>query len=149
MTLKSGVVIGAMIAILISSGSVAGAFATALSRSDIDRNPEGVCIMYGDEPEMRDLCDWINICDDNGTVQNTSEFWTGGAVRNIPYPPGGCPEGYYGEEDDESGLCYSVAEGCRYEGLIMNREETTCSSIVGECKEDPFLDRCKVTINLG
>jgi len=36
-----------------------------------------------------------------------------------------------------------------YEDLIMNREETNCSYIVSACKEDPFLDRCKVTINLG
>jgi hypothetical protein len=155
MTLKY-VTIGTMIskmimimAIMTILGSSGMAYGSALSRSDIDRNPEGVCIMYGDEPGMKPVCDWINVCDDNGRINSTHQFCTGEAVRNIPHPPGGCPEGYYSEEDDESGLCYSIEEGCRSENLIMNREETNCSSIVEQCQKDPFLDRCKVTRNLG
>lgn len=36
-------------------------------------------------------------------------------MRNLP---GGCPKGYYGVEDDESGLCYDDGLGCP-EGMIM------------------------------
>jgi hypothetical protein len=123
--------------------------ATALSLNDFDRNPEAVCVTHGDKPGMKPVCDWIDVCDDSGTVQSTDEFCTGQAVRNIPYPPGGCPEGYYSEEDDESGLCYSIEEGCRSENLIMNKEQTSCSQIVRTCQEEPYLDRCTVTRSLG
>ena len=89
--------------------------ATGLSRSDIVDNPEAVCMNYGDESEMKDLCDWINICDDTGEVNSTHEFCTGEAVSNPP-GPSGCPEGFHSEEDDESGLCYTNEKGCEYEG---------------------------------
>ena len=67
--------------------------ASGLGISDFAEYPEQICVSYGGKPEMKDLCDWINICDDSGKINSTSKFCTGKAVRNIPYPPGGCPEG--------------------------------------------------------
>lgn len=78
--------IGTIVMTLLGS-QIGTALGSALSRSDIDTNPEGVCITYGDEPGMKPVCDWINICDDNGRINSTHEFCTGEAVRNIPYPP--------------------------------------------------------------
>ena len=136
-----------IIAVLLTP--IADILATAISISDIDRNPEWVCVTHGDEPGMKSVCDWINICDDNGTVNSTDEFCTGEAVRNIPYPPGGCPEGFHSDEDDETGLCYTNEKGCEYENMIMNHAEDSCSDIVDQCREEPFLKRCHVEINLG
>ena len=49
----------------------ADVLASGLSRSDIVDHPEAVCMHYEDEPDMKDLCDWINICDDTGEVNST------------------------------------------------------------------------------
>ena len=54
---------------------------------------------------------------------------TGKAVRNIPYPPGGCPEGYHSYDDDESGLCFDNTLGSEYEGMIMRPDNRTCGYI--------------------
>jgi hypothetical protein len=138
-----------LIGIFLTSTTTNTVYSTALSPSDIDRDPEGVCVLYGDEPEWKDLCDWINICDDNGSYTNTSDFCTGDAVRYKPY--GGCPIGYHSEQDDESGKCYKNKgfESCRYEDLILDKEGNSCNYIIDECKDDPDLPRCTVTVNLG
>jgi hypothetical protein len=115
-----------VVAILLSSLTTAAAFGSALSRSDIGRAPEGTCIMYGDEPGWKPICDWINICDDTGEVNSTHEFCTGQAVRNLPYPPDGCPEGFHSNEDDESGLCYPSSEGCEYDNMILTNDKKSC-----------------------
>ena len=81
-------------------------------------NEEQTCVYFGDEPEMKDLCDWLDICDDTGDVNSTDRFCTGKAVRNIPYEKGGFPEGFHSVDDDESGLCYDNDLGCQYEGLL-------------------------------
>ena len=122
MKLKS-IIIGVIVLILGNSGIVYG---SAISRDAIDTSPEAVCITYGDEPEMKDLCDWINICDDTGEINSTFQFCTGEAVRNIPYPPGGCPEGFHSYEDDETGLCYDNDLGCEYEGMIFTNSGKSC-----------------------
>jgi hypothetical protein len=58
----------------------------------------------------------------HGKINSNSKFCTGKAVRNLPYPPGGCPEGFHGVEDDESGLCYSDNIPCP-EGLELKEFE--------------------------
>lgn len=60
-----------------------------------------------------------------------------------------CQEGFHNEEDNETGLCYPNEEGCRSERLIMNREMDNCGDLERNCREDPDLERCTVTINLG
>ena len=120
--LKSSVIIGVIVLILGNSGI---AYGSALSLSDIDTSPEWVCITHGDVPGMKPVCDWINVCDDSGSVQSTDEFCTGEAVRGIPYPPGGCPEGFHSEEDDESGLCYTNEEGCE-DGMVFTNDKQAC-----------------------
>jgi hypothetical protein len=135
-----------IIAVLLTP--IADILASGLSPSDIDTNPEGVCMNYGDEPEMKDLCDWINICDDTGEVNSTDEFCTGEAVSNPP-GPGGCPEGFHSVDEDETGLCYTNAKGCEYEGYIFRPNNKTCGEILDVCREYPKQKECTVTINLG
>jgi hypothetical protein len=94
-----------MIVIIIGLATpLANVNASGLGISDFAEYPEQVCVTYGDRPEMKDLCDWIDICDDSDKVNSTSKFCTSKAVRNIPYPPGGRPKGFHSVEDDESGL---------------------------------------------
>jgi hypothetical protein len=90
--MKSLMLITITIAAVLSSASIAitNVNASGLGISDFAEHPEQVCATYGDRPEMKDLCDWIDICDDSGKVNSTSKFCTGKAVRGIPYPPGGC-----------------------------------------------------------
>jgi hypothetical protein len=135
-----------IIAVLLTP--IADILASGLSPSDIDTHPERVCMNYGDEPEMKDLCDWINVCDDTGEVNSTDEFCTGEAVSNPP-GPGGCPEGFHSVDDDETGLCYTNAKGCEYEGYIFRPGNHTCGEILDVCREYPDQKECKVTINLG
>lgn len=104
MTRKS---IGSFIPALLTTMSAA--FAAALSLSDFHRNSEGVCMTHGDKAGMDVLCDWINISDDKGRINSTHKFCIGDAVRNIRYPPGGCPEGFHRVEDVEAGLCYAIS----------------------------------------
>ena len=113
--------------VAIGIGIPTNVYGTALMKSDIGRSPEGVCITYGDEPDMKDLCDWINVCDDNpgDRINSSHKFCTGEAVRNILYPPGGCPEGFHSEEDDESGLCYTNEEGCE-DGIVFTNDKQSC-----------------------
>lgn len=127
---------------------VVNVLASGLGASDIDTNPEGVCMMRIDQPEWKDLCDWINICDDTGEVNSTDEFCTGEAVSNPP-GPGGCPEGFHSVDDDESGLCYTNAKGCEYEGYIFRPDNKTCGEIVDVCREYPEVKDCRVTIDLS
>lgn len=122
--------------------------ASGLAPSDIDTNPEGVCMNYGDEPELKDLCDWINVCDDTGEVNSTDEFCTGEAISNPP-GPGGCPTGFHSVDDDETGLCYTNAKGCEYEGYIFRPDNQTCGEILDVCREYPDQKECTVTVNLG
>ena len=122
--------------------------ASNLTPSDFAEHPEKLCIYKIDEPEWKDLCEWINICDDTGEVNVTHIFCAGEAVSDPPGPDN-CPEGYYAEEEDESGLCYTNENGCRSEQYIMNREQNECNYIIDACQEDPTLERCTVTINLG
>jgi hypothetical protein len=139
MTIKI-VMIGAIMAILviISSTTTNAVFSSGLGRSDIDTAPEGTCIMYGDEPGWKPICAWINICDDNGSINSTHQFCTGEAVRNIPYPPG-CPEGFHSYEDDESGLCYPNEGGCKYDGTIFTNDKKSCI----------YDDRCESGYSMG
>jgi hypothetical protein len=140
--------ISIIIAALILSVSIANVKATGLSRSDIVEHPEYVCMNYGDEPDMKDLCDWINICDDTGEVNSTSEFCIGEAISNPP-GPATCPTGYHSTDDDETGLCYTNAKGCEYEGYIFRPDNRTCGEILDVCHQYPDLKECTVTINLG
>lgn len=103
------VIMGAIVLTLVNSSI---AYGSGLGMGDFVGHEEAVCMTYGDREEMKDLCDWINACDDNGSVNSTHPFCTGEQVRNIPYPPGGCPEGYHGEEGDEDGLCHSNEKEC-------------------------------------
>ena len=106
---------------------------------DIDTSPEYTCIHYGNEPDMKDLCDWINVCDDTGEINSTHIFCTGEAVRDIPYPPGGCPEGFHWIEDDESGLCYSNVGGCGDDDLVFTPDKQGCT----------YDDRCESGYSMG
>ena len=135
-----------VIAILLTP--IVDVLASGLSRSDIATSPEYTCMNYGDEPDMKDLCDWINVCDDTGEVNSTNEFCTGEAVSN---PPGreGCPTGFHSVDDDESGLCYTNAKGCEYEGYIFRPDNKTCGEIVDVCQEFPQVKDCRVTIDLS
>ena len=108
-------------------GNSGMAYGSALSRSDIDRAPEGVCIMYGDEPGMKSVCDWINVCDDTGEINSTHKFCTGEAVRDIPHElGGGCPEGFHWIDEDESGLCFTNVGGCEYDGMVFTNDKQGC-----------------------
>jgi hypothetical protein len=145
--------IATLIVVLIVAGLVAtvplaNVNGSGLSRGDIDTSPEALCLNYGDELDMRDLCNWINICDDTGEVNSTHEFCTGEAVSNPP-GPGGCPEGFHSVDDDESGLCYTNAKGCEYEGYIFRPDNKSCGEILDVCRNYPEQKECKVTINLG
>jgi S1-C subfamily serine protease len=72
------VTIGTIMAILISSTTTTNTvFASGLAPSDFDDHPEGVCLYKIDEPEWKDLCEWVNICDDTGEVDSTHGFCTG------------------------------------------------------------------------
>ena len=113
---------------------VANVNASALGMSDFDSNPEGVCVTLGDKPGMKPVCDWIDVCDDEGSVRPDDQFCTGEAVRNIPYPPGGCLEGYHSNEDDETGLCYDNDLGCQHDYLIFNNDKTSCIEYKVQCE---------------
>jgi hypothetical protein len=90
-------------------------------------NQEHMCVFFGDQEDMKDLCDWLDICDDSGNVNSTHGFCTGKTVRNIPYEKGGgCPEGFHWVEDDETGLCYDNALGCKYDYLIFTNDKKGC-----------------------
>ena len=88
--------------------------ASGLSESDFPEHPEAYCILNEDYSP----CANVDICDDEGEITSEDQFCTGEAVRNLPYPPGGCPEDYHGIEDDETGQCYSDDIECP-EGTIM------------------------------
>jgi hypothetical protein len=147
MTLKY-VVIGTIIATLLSSGSIAAAFASGLGPHDFDEHPEDVCIKYANDPEMEDICSDINICDEEGEINSTHGFCTG---EIVPYLPGfsGCPEGYHSYDDDESGYCYDNDLGCQYEDMIMRPDQRSCGYIESVCEEYPDLEGCTVTRFLG
>lgn len=91
MTLTSYVTIGAIIATLISSGSVTAALASALGRSDFDDHPERFCAGFG--PSNEDLCADLDICDDEGEINNTHGYCTGEIVPHREYPPWWMPCG--------------------------------------------------------
>jgi hypothetical protein len=63
---------------------------------------------------MKDLCDWINICDESGEINGTHGFCTGEIVRYLP-DFRGCPAGFHSMDEDESGYCYTNSKGCEYE----------------------------------
>ena len=60
-----------------------------------------------------------------------------------------CPPGFHSVDDDESGLCYTNAKGCEYEGYIFRPDNRTCGDILDVCRNYPDQKECTVTINLG
>lgn len=54
------------------------------------------------------------------------------------FPRGGCPEGYHGVEDDESGRCISNTEGCP-EGMILTTSKKSCEYRENVCQINPEL----------
>ena len=140
--------ISIIMAALILSVSIANVKATGLSRNDIVEHPEYVCMRYGDELDMKDLCDWINICDDTGEVNGPDDFCTGETISNPP-GLGGCPTGFHSMDEDESGLCYTNAKGCEYEGYIFRPDNHTCGEMRDVCQEYPDVKECRVTIDLS
>jgi hypothetical protein len=139
-----------LIGIFLSSTTMSAVYSSALSTSDIDTSPERVCMHYGDEVEMKDLCDWINICDDTGEVNSTHGFCTGLIMSDAPGREA-CPPGFHMTDDDESGLCYKNIgpSGCEYEDLILRPGNRTCGEIENVCQQYPDLPACTITINLG
>jgi hypothetical protein len=115
-----------VIVALVATVPVTNVNASGLGISDFVGHEEAVCMSYGDREEMKDLCDWINVCDDGGEINSTHKFCTGEIVRNIPYPPGGCPEGYHSTEDDESETCHSNVGGCEYGDLVFTNDKESC-----------------------
>ena len=57
----------------------------------------------------------------------------------MPYPPGGCPEGYHSYEDEETGLCYDNDLGCEYEGMVFTNDKKSCV----------YDDRCEDGYSMG
>jgi hypothetical protein len=117
-----------VIVALVATVPVTNVNASGLGISDFPDHPEAVCMSYGDDPEMEDLCKNIDVCDQPGGIDAAHKFCTGEAVRNNPYPPGGCPEGFHSEEDDETGLCYSNEGGCEYPDLVLTNDNKSCVS---------------------
>jgi hypothetical protein len=76
-----------------------------------------------------DLCADLDICDEEGEINNTHGFCTGEIIPHLPYPPGGCHEGYHSYDDDESGYCYDNDLGCEYEDMIMRPNQHSCGYI--------------------
>jgi hypothetical protein len=142
------VVIGIIIAILVSATTLPNVYASGLGRHDFDDHPEEVCIKYGNDPEMEDLCSEVDICDEDGELNSTHGFCTGEIVS---YLQGfsGCPEGYHSYDDDESGFCHDNDLGCKYEGMIMRPNQRSCGSIEDVCKKYPDSEGCTVTRHLG
>jgi hypothetical protein len=134
------IIVALVIIISTTTVSIQNVNASGLGVSDIANHPEAVCILYGDLDDMKDLCDWINICDDSGEINSTSEFCTGKAVRNIPGV--GCPVGYHSNEDDESGLCYDNDLGCQHDYLIFNNDKTSCIEYKIQCEYNPDHPLC-------
>ena len=60
-----------------------------------------------------------------------------------------CPPGFHSDDDDESGLCYTNAKGCEYEGYIFRPDNRTCGDILDVCRQYPDQKERTVTINLG
>jgi hypothetical protein len=137
-----------MIMILLSNSGIV--YASQIGTDAIDTRPEAVCLTHGDKPEMKDLCAWIDICDDTGEFNSNHGFCTGYVVRNPP-GPGGCPSSFHSTDDDESGLCYENMgpSGCEYEDLIIRPGNRSCGTVLDVCKQYPDLTACSVTINLG
>jgi hypothetical protein len=55
-------------------------------------------------------------------------FWTNEDGYCFPVNENGnwvCPEGYHDIDDDESGQCYPIEEGCP-EGTVMTNDENNC-----------------------
>ena len=98
-------------------------YTSGLGRSDFAEHPERYCMSYGDDPDQ-DLCEDVDICDEEGEITPDNDFCTGKAVRNLLYSPGGCPEGFHSTEDDESGLCYPDTEPC-YPGHLSSPDTKT------------------------
>jgi hypothetical protein len=135
------IIVALAIIIISTTVGIQNVKASGLVISDFADHPEAVCISYGDLPKMKDLCDWIDICDDSDEINSTAEFCTGGAVRNIP-GAGGCPEGYHSNEDDETGLCYDNNLGCQYNNLIFNDNKTSCIEYKIQCEYNPDHPLC-------
>jgi hypothetical protein len=136
--LKTSVIVGAIIIILLTSSTIAAAFATALGPSDFPDHPERYCVSYGDTDLQR--CADVDICDEEGEVKPDDKFCTGKAIRNPPGPES-CPEGFHWTEDDESGLCYTNVGGCEYDDLTFNKDKTGCID-VDFCKMFPNSREC-------
>jgi hypothetical protein len=145
LTLKVSIIIGAMVIALLTSNITAAAFASGLGPSDFPEHPEPFCVSNGDDPDYQELCADVNICDEEGEITPDSQFCTGEAVRNLPYPPGGCPEGYHDVESDESGLCYDDLLGCP-EGMILkdfeNAEGHGCVDYKVNCEVNQNFPLC-------
>ena len=45
--------------------------ASGLSITDFADTPERICVSYGDEPGMESVCDWIDVCDDEGASKQS------------------------------------------------------------------------------
>ena len=120
------IIVAAILALL--TISIPNVYASGPSVSDFTiENQEEMCIYFGDSDEMKDLCDWVNPCDDTGDVNNTAKFCTGEAVRDMPSElGGGCPEGFHVREDDETGMCYDNKLGCEWEGLVFTNDKKGC-----------------------
>lgn len=150
MTLKTSLIIGAIVMTLLTStiaAAIPNVYASGLGRSDFEEHPERFCAGFG--PSNEDLCADLDICDDEGEINSTHGYCTGEIVSHLAYPPGGCPVGYHSYTDDESGFCYRNDLGCQYEGMIFRPDRATCGYIDDVCQQYPGLDECTVTINLG
>ena len=102
------------------------------SAQDLDRN--------------EDLCADLDICDDEGEINNTHGYCTGEIVPHREYPPGGCPVGYHSYDNDESGFCYANDLGCRPNGASCGEIEDVCQSYPG-LKEQGFLEYLTMRIH--
>ena len=60
------------------------------------------------------------------------------------FPQGGCPDGYYRADDDETGRCIPNSEGCPSD-MIFRPDHKTCGYKDDVCSQYPELKACQTT----
>ena len=122
------VVIGIIIAILVSATTLPNVYASGLGRHDFDDHPEEVCIKYGNDPEMEDLCSEVDICDEDGEINSTHGFCTNqrscGSIEDV------CKK-------------YPDSEGCtvtRHLGVPNNEDPQNCERSVPDHCIEPYVE---------
>ena len=100
-----------------------------------NEGPDGDCLFNASlpkcDPDENGNCpDGFNLNEDGNCFPDHNET--------------GCPDGYHGVDDDETGQCYPNEDGCP-EGMIFRPDGKTCGYKDQLCQDDSDLDGCVET----